>query len=174
MAIKPKNPIFGNWWKGIGFSKYDTAFFDALTNADIISEVGSLKCNFGLKKDSGTTITEQCLQVVCPSGIIYFFSQSSGSIWKRSTVGTYSSVTANANGAHAGCGFYNGYVYYADNTTKLGRFNPDTEGNRNDSWKSFTNSGFPRPMKVQNNILHIGDYNNVFTVNASDSIFKTE
>ena len=171
MATKIKNPIFGNWWRGVGSSKYETAFFDDFRNADISSEVGTLKCNLALKKDSGTTITEKCFKVVCPSGTVYFFSKTTGKIWSRSTAGVYAVVTANSNtSGHKGCAYYNGYVYYADSTTKLGRFVPDTLASRSDSWKTLANSNVPRPMKVQNLILHIGDGKQIYTVNASSAV----
>ena len=168
MPTKPKNPIFGNWWRGIGNSKYDSGYFDSLNNADVVSEVGSLKCNLALIKESGAIITEACLRVVCPSGTIYFFSKTTGKIWSRSTAGVYAPITANANGSgHKGCCYYNGFVYYADSTTKLGRFVPDTLASRSDSYKTLTNSGKPRPMMVQNLILHIGDGKQIYTINAA-------
>ena len=66
---KLKSIIFGSFYKGIGTSKYDQAYFDALKNADITTEVGTIRCNNAVIKESGSNITEAVLRCVCPSGI---------------------------------------------------------------------------------------------------------
>ena len=106
-TTRPKNPIFGNWWKGFDLSPYASAFFNAFVCADIVSIVGSLKCNLALSLDSGSTITEPTLTAVAPSGSVYFFSRNTGKIWKRANTGIYTVITANSNGSgHRGCYYH--------------------------------------------------------------------
>ena len=165
-TTKKKSIIFGNWYKGIGTSKYDQAYFDDFKNTDITTEVGTIRCNNAVIKESGTTITEAVLRCICPSGTTYFFSRTTGKIWKRSNAGVYSSITDNTTETSGtlGARFYNGYVYFATKSY-LGRFVPDTEGSRVDNYQTFTNkdSSF-HPMTVQNLNLYIGDGNYVASV----------
>lgn len=165
-----KSIVFGNWWRGIGTSKYDVAYFADLSNADITTEVGTIRCQYALIKESGTTIDKACFRAVAPSGTTYFFSKSDGAIWKRSTSGTYSTVTANTNTTgHLGAHYYNGYIYYAT-ALNLGRFVPDTEGSKNDDFGTFTNADpLYHPMTVKNLTLYVGDGNYVSSVNVSDT-----
>jgi hypothetical protein len=168
--------IFGNWWRGQGTSKYDEAYFDDLTNADILTEVGTIRCNRSLVNDSDSSITSMMLMVPVPSGAVYMFSTTSGAIVRRDSVG-YTNLTDNTNTTgHIGCGFYNGYVYYAT-ATKLGRFSLDSgdpidpENNRNDEFATFS-VGDPlfHPMTVHNLKLFIGDGNKVVSVDNADGV----
>ena len=170
MATKIKPVIFGNWWRGIGTSKYDEAYFADIVNADILTEVGTIRCQRAIAKNSGTSVSDSMLRAVTPSGTTYYFSTTSGTIVKRSNSGTYSSVTANSNTTgHLGAGFYNGYVYYAT-ATKLGRFVPETEGDRNDSFQTFA-VGDPafHPMTVHNLKLFVGDGNKVASIDSASA-----
>lgn len=146
--------IFQDWFKGIGKSKYDVNGFDNIVNADIHSEPGSLKCQFALTSES-TTPNESCLSAVAPNGDVYFFSTSSGKTWKRAiSNGAYSLVNTNANGAHSGCKYFGGRIYYSAGT-KLGHFNLSSTWT--DSAHTFTQSSTYRPMEELNLSLFIGN-----------------
>jgi hypothetical protein len=160
--------IFGDWVKGIGFDKYDQAAFDRMRNCDITTEPGSLRPNFYLQKDTAKSVSTAYLTCISPAGSVYFFSKGGGDIFKYKADGTYADLTDNSNTTgHLGCKFFDGRIYYAT-ATKLGRFDTDSDGNRDDNWRTFKHSDTTyKPMEVQNNILHIGDGNHVCSVNSS-------
>lgn len=90
---------YGAFFKGISLSKRVQGGFDDLSNADVWSELGALKCQRALTKKSGDVITAGCYQAVAPDGTTYFFSKTDGMIWKRSAAGVYSYVRVNAVGS---------------------------------------------------------------------------
>jgi len=126
--------IFNKFYNGEGFSKYDQSGFDDSANVDVHSNIGSAQCQLALVLESATP-TEPCVRAIDPSGNVYFFSTSSGKTWKRTTGGSYSLVNTNANGAHLGAHYFNGYVYYAT-ATKLGRF--DLASTWTDTFQTFS------------------------------------
>jgi len=91
--------LYGNFFKGIGLSRRVQSGFDDLTNCDVWSELGALKCQKALTKKSGSVITAGCYRAVAPDGTTYFFSKTDGMIWKRSVAGVYSYVRVNAVGS---------------------------------------------------------------------------
>lgn len=159
-------PDFNKFYNGQGKSRFDQEGFDQLTNVDVWSEVGSIKCRLALAADTTTNApNEPCVQATAPTGTQYFFSTTSGKIWKRATAGTYSVITANANEDHRGAQYYNGYIYYWT-ATKLGRFVYDTEASRNNSFGTFTN-GNAYGSCEENLTLFIADGKYVASVNTS-------
>jgi hypothetical protein len=145
--------IFDKFYNGQGKSKYDQTGFDNLVNVDVHSEQGALKCQLALASES-TTPNEPCISVEDTSGNTYFFSTSTGKTWKRDTNASYSLVNTNANGAHAGARYFNGYIYYAT-STKLGRFN--LVSTWTDTFQTFTQTTSYRPMEEINLSLFIGN-----------------
>lgn len=160
---------FSDPYNGISTSQYDQNGFDDTENLDIHSEIGSYKAQLALVKESGSTITEPVMMATAPSGTVYLFSETSGKIWKRSTAGSYSTVTDNANATgHKGACYFDGFMYYTTNAV-LGRFVPDTEASRDDSFGAYTNDDELKPMveHVNSLSLYIGDGNLVASVDSS-------
>lgn len=110
---------YGTWFNGqSGLGKMEQSKFPTLTNCDIHEETGLIMPQYAMASES-TTPNEACVNAIDPSGNIYFCSTVSGKIWKRTTAGVYSLVATNANGAHTGCRYFNGYLWYWT-ATKLG------------------------------------------------------
>ena len=147
-------PTYGAFYNGIGKSRADQSAFDNMVNVDPHSEIGYLKPQLALTLESATP-TEPTISCVVPSGTVYFFSTTSGKIWKRATDGTYSSITANANTSHRGAYHFNGYLWYWT-ASKLGLMVADTEASRNDSFATFSNGNAQGCFEV-NFSLHICD-----------------
>ena len=158
------NPEYGKFYNGISLSKYIQNGFDSLSNSDIHTELGSVKCQLALAKESGATILDACYQAVAPTGDTYFFSSTDGSIFKRTQAGTYSAVRTNGNGAHKGACYYNSYIWYAT-STKLGKF--DLSSTWSDSEEDLTAG--EHPMLQFDLGLYIGNDNDVAMVDSADT-----
>jgi hypothetical protein len=153
-----------SWYNGIGISKKAQNYLDDLVNVDIHSETGSIKPQLALAKESGTTVTEGCYSAVAPNGDVYFFSKDSGKTWKRAkSDGAYSLVNTNSNGAHKGCVYYRGYMYYATDT-KLGRYNLDATWN--DNFQVLTSG--THAMRAFDLILYLANDNDVAQFDDAD------
>jgi hypothetical protein len=167
------NPIFGDFYTGIGKSDLHQNGFDSLVGVDIHSEIGKAKSSLAMTKESGTTVTELCKsKAVLPNGDSFWFSSTSGKTWKRTNAGVWSLVSTNANGACLGASYFNGYLYYAS-AAKLGRIaegvasSEATWSSHSDSWASFTNGDTSyHPMIEQNLSLFIGDGKYVASVDS--------
>lgn len=157
---------FGDFFNGIGKSKYDNNRFDDLEGVDIHSEPGSVQSSVTFAKESGETVTEACLSAVVPTGDTYFASKSSGKIWKRTSGGSYSLAHTNTNGSgHLGIRYHDGNLYYAENE-KLGKF--DLSSTWSDNFATFTNADASyKPMAEVNESLFIGDGNFVASVDET-------
>jgi hypothetical protein len=113
---------YGKFYNGIGISRKIQNAWDNLENCDVHSDIGSLLCQRTLTKKSGSVITEACYQAVVPNGDTYYFSKTSGKIWKRAIAdGSYSFVRTGVNGAYKGCTYYRNYLYYTMDAF-LGRY----------------------------------------------------
>lgn len=148
---------------------------------DIHSEVGVLKVNQALAKESGSTVDDFVRAgVPCSDGNTYLFGANNGKVWKRTSGGTYSLEATTAPAAGSGgvtdAVEYQGYIYYAMQN-RLGRVAVGAAwGTRNDSWATFTNGNVSwHPMRVVNLVLYIGDGNllaqvdgTTFTADALD------
>lgn len=89
-----------------------------MVGLDIHSVPGIVKIHQALQKNSGSTITEAIGAAVAASdGNSYWFSKTSGKIWKRSSAGSWSlHDTTTVQSGNAGClGAieYGGYIYWA-------------------------------------------------------------
>lgn len=137
---------------------------------DIHSEVGVIKVNQALTKDSGTTVDDLVLaSVPCSDGNTYLFGSSNGKVFKRTSAGVYS-VEATVSPSTGSVGIleakeYQGYIYYATQN-KLGRWKIGTAwSTRDDNWQTFDNGDANwHPMLVLNLVLYIGDKNLVAQV----------
>lgn len=139
---------------------------------DIHSEVGILKVNQALTKESGSTIDDfvKC-GVPCSDGNTYLFGSTNGKVWKRTSAGVYS-LEATVAPAAGAVGIldakeYQGYIYYATQN-RLGRVAVGAAwGTRNDNWATFSNGDVSwHPMIIISLVLYIGDSNYIAQVDA--------
>lgn len=159
---------FNLFASGRGRSKYDQTGFDSVVNLDVHSELGVVSTNYALEADATSGVPDEaCVQAVTPSGTIYFFSTTTGKIWKRTSAGVYSSITANTNTAHRGARYYNGKVCYWT-ASKFGYFTAETEASRNNSKGTFTN-GNAYGSCEENLTLFITDGKYIASYNSSDT-----
>lgn len=137
---------------------------------DIHSEVGVVKVNQALTKDSGATVDDLVLaSVPCSDGNTYLFGSTNGKVYKRTSAGAYS-VEATVSPSAGAIGIleakeYQGYIYYATQN-RLGRWQlGNAWSTRADNWQTFTNGDANwHPMLVLNLVLYIGDKNLVAQV----------
>lgn len=139
---------------------------------DLHSEVGVLKVNQALTKESSTTVDDFVTCAVPSSdGNTYLFGSTAGKIWKRTSNGTYSlEATASPLAGTAGimdAKEYQGYIYYSMQS-RLGRWQLGTAwSTRNDSWATFTKTDASwHPMMILNLVLYVGDANLIAQVDA--------
>lgn len=172
----------GNWnAAGLSFSKYAglADSFYKLIGLDMHSEVGVLKVEQKLTKDSGSTVTEFCkARVNCSNGIRYWFSSTSGKVWQDKN-GTYTLVyTVSAAAGESkilGAAEYQGYIYFATQS-RLHRISISlADGssawttNAVPNWATFgvTDIAFhPMFNHTKQQILYIGDGNQLAQVDA--------
>lgn len=146
----------------------DQSGFFSLTNCDVHGDLGVLQNNLTLETESSTP-NEDCISEILSNGDTFYFSTTSGKIWKRTAAGVYSLVSTNTNGAHKGCKLWQGYLYYATQT-KLGRItealasSESSWSSQSDSWKTFITGGAYKPMFTIGSGLYIGDGNNIYIV----------
>lgn len=169
-----QNPIYGDFYNGISKSDLQQNGFDALVGADIHTYTGKAQSSLAMVKESSTTVTELCkVKAVLPNGDSFWFSSSSGKVWKRTAAGVWSLVHTHSIGAVLGACYFNGYLYYA-NSTKLGRIaeaNASSEASwssQTDAWQDFTNDdALYHPMVEQNLSLFIGDGKYIASVDGA-------
>ena len=166
-----KIPItnYNDFYNGIASSRHIQKGFDNISGADVHSDIGTVTAQVALASDATSGVpTETCVQCTSPAGTVYFFSTTTGKVWKRATTGAYTSLTANANTTgHRGCRYYNGYIRYWT-ASKLGKFVIETEGSRNDSHGTFSN-GNAFGACEENLLLFINDGKYVASVNQSET-----
>lgn len=167
MALK--SPIqYGNFQNGQGaLGKLQQNKFTELTNVEIHNEIGIATCQFAMEVESATP-NESFLQAIDPSGNIYGVSTESGKIWKRTTAGSWSFLHTNANGAHTGCQYFNGYLWYWT-STKLGSY--DLASTYNDS--VATGTAF-RGSTEANNTLLIANGRYIARIDSANSVALQE
>lgn len=166
-----KDPIqYGHFKNGESqLGKMEQNKFYALTNLDIHTEPGLAQPQKATAVES-TTVTELCYSAIDPNGIVYFASSTSGKIWKRTTAGVYSLVKTNANGAHRGCQYFNGRLWYWT-ASKLGHFN--LVSTFTDTFATFTN-GKAQGSVEANNSLIIADGRYLARVDAANAFSANE
>lgn len=174
--------IWNGKWGGQSDSKWSgiEGSFAEVVGLDGISTPGLLKVRQKLTKESGSTVDAFVkVKVAVSTGESFWFSSTTGKIWRRSSTGTWLLVytTSPAAGA-AGClGAleYNGFLYWATQS-RLHRISMTatistaagwTAGAVPD-WATFavTDADF-HPMAIQDITLFIGDGNRVASVNSS-------
>jgi hypothetical protein len=144
-----KNPLrLGNFYTGLSsLGKLEQGKWQELTNCEIHNEIGIVTNNFAMETES-TTPNENCVFAQDQSGNVYACSQESGKIWKRTTSAVWSLIRTNANGAHRGAKYFNGYLWYWT-ATKLGTY--DLSSTFNDSFATGTD--FREGIEANNTLL---------------------
>lgn len=134
-----------------------------LVGINIHDEAGIMKLNQRLTAvDTSAAALDAFVKNIVPAsnGNTYFFSSTSGKVWKRTSGGVWSLLFTAAPAA-GGAGIlgaleYKGYVYYAMES-RLGRFDLATE-TKADNFATFTvTDDTYHPMEIQNEVLFIGD-----------------
>lgn len=165
MAIQPFT--INQFYAGLGaLGKLESGKFQTLDNAEVHDEIGIIKPQYAMESES-TTPNEACFSAIDPSGNVYFASKTTGKIWKRTTTGTYSLLHTNANTAHRGIRYFNGYLWYWT-ATKLGNY--DLASTYSDSFATGTD--FREGIEANNSLLIANgrytarvDSSNVFSSN---------
>jgi len=161
--------VYGQFQNGLSqLGKLQQDRFLTLDNCNIHSETGLVEPNLAMESES-TTPNEACFRAIVPTGDVYWFSKTTGKTWKRTTAGAYSLVNTNANGAHRGAQYFNGYLFYWT-ATKLGHFN--LSATWTDTFATFTNGNARGSTEHANSLLiNDGRYcarvdsSNVFSAN---------
>lgn len=159
--------IYKDFYKGEGIDSYDNSGFDATSNLDTHTSLGVASTNPALVLDN-STITEPCYQAQDESGNLYFFSSTSGKIWLRDyATGTVTLVRTNSYGSHSNAKFFDKAIIYVAGDI-IGRYEILTD-TWTDSFALLQNHAEYHPMEEVNAILHIGDGNDIASINAETS-----
>lgn len=158
---------------GIADSKYEGESNSVAQSVclDLHTLPGVIQANYKLKKDSGTTVSELCKNIVVSSnGHVYFFSSESGKIWRKSSTGVYSLYyTTSASSGESkvlGAIEYEGYIYWATEK-KLFRVSVSstTWSTGVTEWKTFDiGHKVYHPMAIARSKLWIGDKSQIANV----------
>jgi len=159
---------------GIADSDYMGALnsVSEIVGINIHDESGVMKLNQKLTRvNDATSVVDALCKAIVPSsnGATYYFSSTSGKVWKEAANGTWSLAQTNSPAA-GGAGTlaaweYQGFIYYAMQN-RLGRMNI-TDDTFTVNWATFTNGDATfHPMFEVNQVLYIGDANFVAQVDA--------
>ena len=165
-----KPVVYGQFFSGTSqLGKLEQNKFPTLTNCNIHGETGLVTCNLAMTTDSATP-NEPFFSCIDNAGNIWAASKTTGKIWKRTSGGTWSLERTNANTAHRGIRYFNGYIFYWT-ATKLGHFN--LISTYTDSFATFTN-GNARGSVEHANSLIIGDGKNAVRVDSANVFSANE
>jgi len=176
--------IFPNGLKGLSDSLYSgiEGSVAKMVGVDIHSSPGLIKVHQALAKDSPDSpgvneVTELCrVRLAVSSGETFWFSYTSGKIWRRSTAGAWLLVYTTAATGTDGClgaAEYDGFIYWAtaESLNRIPIANIATKQNWIDhaaagiNWATFINKDAEfHPMVVRGLRLFIGDGNYVSKV----------
>jgi hypothetical protein len=160
--------VYGNFFNGeSALGKLEQAKLYSTVNCDIHSETGMIMPQLAMESES-TTPNEAAWEATDPSGNKYYCSKTTGKIWKRTTSAVYSLIRTNANGAHTGCQYFNGYLFYWT-ATKLGTY--DLASTYNDSFA--TGTAF-RGSCEHANALYIANGRWIARVDSANTFSATE
>lgn len=162
--------VVNQWINGLGaLGKLQSGKFQTLNNVEIHDETGIVKPQYALTVESATP-NEPCFSAIDPSGNVYFASKTTGKIWKRTTAGSYSLVRTNANTAHRGIRYFNGYLWYWT-ATALGTY--DLVSTWTDSFTSNASFNFRQGIEA-NNQLFIANGRYTARVDANNTFSSNE
>ena len=140
---------------------------------DIHSEPKVLKVLQKLTKKSPVSGANEVTDLVktsvaCSDGNTYLFGDG-GKIYKRTSLGVYTLVYTDTNGAILGSGEHNGYLYWAT-AVKLGRKSIPGQADWSDAnkdWNTITSDADYHPMTVCWEEIYIGCKNDLASVDIS-------
>ncbi|HET8687452.1 MAG TPA: hypothetical protein VFM18_12430, partial [Methanosarcina sp.] len=165
-----KEPInIGSFQNGLtSLGKLEQNKWVTLDNCEIHKETGMIMPQLALVSESDTP-NEACFSAIVPNGDVYFFSKTTGKIWKRAVAdSTYTLVHTNANTSHAGARYFNGYLWFWT-ATKLGNF--DLNATWVDSFATGTN--FKEGIESSNTLL-IANGRYIARVDAANAFSASE
>ena len=164
---------------GISDSKYQGIdnSMATLVGFDLHSEPGILKVNQRLVSDpaGGSDAIDGFIKTIvpCSDGNTYFFSSTSGKIWKRDPTSLvyalmHTAIPGAGSANITGATEFNGYLYWATES-RVGRWQIGTTwAGANDAYAIFTNTDDTyHPMLVKNNTLYIGDKYYIAQINSA-------
>jgi hypothetical protein len=144
-----------------------------IVGLNIHDEAGVIKLNQKTTRvnDTDSAVDALCEAIVPSSnGATYYFSATSGKVWKEAANGTWTLAVTN-NPAAGGAGSlsayeYQGYIYYAMES-RLGRMRI-SDDTFTVNWATFTNTDAAyHPMFEVNQVLYIGDAHFVAQVDVA-------
>lgn len=160
--------VYTGWTNGEGISDKDESGFDVTQNLDTTSNPGTVQCQYALKVDNAI-VTEPCYMSQDGDANRYYFSSTSGQIWKYTTAtDTTALVRTNGYGAHYSARYYNGGIYYTSRG-QIGKYDIATD-TWNDSFGTLANNALYHPLEEVNNTLHIGDGNDISSINENGTL----
>lgn len=161
--------VFKEFYKGETISNYFIKGFSEMINVDPFSELGTVRPQYALQTKT-STIDEPTISVVVGSDV-YYFSTTSGKIWKNDTL-EHTSVSVNTNAHYYKAKDTKEYIYYTSDSY-LGVYDV-TANTWTDHLQALNNA--PHPMTLFDGDLFIGnkaliarvDSTNTFTSNTLD------
>jgi hypothetical protein len=166
--------IFKDWYKGVGKSSRDEMKFDEIVGLDIHSTPGLVQASYAMLFEPGSAVGEICTAVamVESTGDTYWFSATSGKVWKRTYTGSWSlpnTLTSMTTGIRGACA-YHGNIFFAT-ASKVGRYNISTNTWYENEFSFTRGQGTLKPMAVENLTLYIGDQDYIASVRWNGSTF---
>ena len=177
--------ILNEWYKGESKSRLEQTAPDVLDAVDIHYEPGFIQSNLALEEET-TTVNEPAIGVTVPSGDVFWFSTTTGKIWKRAySTGVYSLVYTNTYGACQGAIFFSNYIWFISTSasvTYVGRILATTASSEG-TWVSATQNwgallgdaitGYV-PMVELIDYLYIGGEQYVARVSSTSYVYNDD
>ncbi len=161
--------IFKDWYKGEQISKYFVKGFSSMINVDPYSLLGTVRAQYALAVK--TSIIDEPTKSVAVGSDTYYFSTTSGKIWKNNTL-EHTSTSTNMTAHYYKAADTKEYIYFTS-ASYLGVY--DVDG---DIWTDHLQAmnDAPHPMTLFDGELFIGngakiarvDSTNTFTSNTLD------
>lgn len=175
--------ILNEWYKGESKSRLEQTAPDVLDAVDIHYEPGFIRSSLALEEET-TTVNEPAIGVTVPSGDVFWFSTTTGKIWKRAyATGVYSLVYTNTYGACQGAVFFSNYIWFISTNasiTYIGRILATTASSES-TWTSVVQNwdfllgdavtGYV-PMVELIDYLYIGGEHYIARISSSTYVYN--
>lgn len=173
---------------GLADSKYSgqAQSLAKMVGVNVHDEAGLMSVNQKMTKVSSTTVDEFCQEgVTCSDGNNYFFSRTSGKVWKVEQDGTTTLVhTTSPTAGDAGCTGarqYRNHIYwFSENYVhRINVAQTSDWSNAEENWAEFANGDVDfHPAAERNLKLFVGDGNYVaqiaWNAEAGDDLFSDQ
>lgn len=155
-------PIFKEWYKGEQVSEYFVKGFASMINVDPYSLLGTVQAQYALA--TKTSIIDEPTTSVVLGSDIYYFSTTSGKIWKNNTL-EHTSVSANMTAHYYKASDTKEYIYFTS-ASYIGVYNEDT-----DTWTDHLHAlnNAPHPMSLFDGDLFIGNGAKIARVDSTNT-----